>query len=132
MFFTFPEGARWNADRQAVEFGLRSGSTAASSGSRGACSSGYSWSGRPPERCVEAYYLHEPGSKALLSGAATAQLTANPKCPLWVEPHLPKRGREGPVTAYSVVFRSLKGVQIPLIHKPDSLFFGLRILCLTR
>lgn len=22
MFFTFPEDARWNADRQAVEFGV--------------------------------------------------------------------------------------------------------------
>jgi hypothetical protein len=25
MFFTFPEGARWNADRQAVEFGVEIG-----------------------------------------------------------------------------------------------------------
>jgi hypothetical protein len=24
MFFTFPEDARWNAERQAVEFGSRS------------------------------------------------------------------------------------------------------------
>ena len=57
MFFTFPEDARWNADRQAVEFGVEIGE----------------YSGvvrvprrvfqrllpqRPtPERCVEAYYL---------------------------------------------------------------------------
>jgi hypothetical protein len=57
MFFSFPEGARWNADRQAVEFGVEIGE----------------YSGlvrvprrvfqrllpeRPtPERCVEAYYL---------------------------------------------------------------------------
>jgi hypothetical protein len=57
MFFTFPEDARWNADRQAVEFGVEIGE----------------YHGvvrvprrvfqrllpeRPtPERCVEAYYL---------------------------------------------------------------------------
>jgi hypothetical protein len=57
MFFTFPEDARWNADRQAVEFGVEIGE----------------YSGvvrvprrvfqrllpeRPsPEKCVEAYYL---------------------------------------------------------------------------
>jgi hypothetical protein len=57
MFFTFPEDARWNADRQAVEFGVEIGE----------------YEGvvrvprrvfqrllpeRPtPERCVEAYYL---------------------------------------------------------------------------
>ena len=57
MFFTFPEDARWDADRQAVEFGVEIGE----------------YHGvvrvprrvfqrllpeRPtPERCVEAYYL---------------------------------------------------------------------------
>jgi hypothetical protein len=57
MFFTFPEDARWNAERQAVEFGVEIGE----------------YHGvvrvprrvfqrllpeRPtPERCVEAYYL---------------------------------------------------------------------------
>jgi hypothetical protein len=57
MFFTSPEDARWNAERQAVEFGVEIGE----------------YSGvvrvprrvfqrllpeRPsPERCVEAYYL---------------------------------------------------------------------------
>ena len=57
MFFTFPEDARWNAERQAVEFGVEIGE--------------YSGvvrvprrvfqrllSERPtPERCIEAYYL---------------------------------------------------------------------------
>jgi hypothetical protein len=56
MFFTFPEDARWNAERQVVEFGVEIGE--------------YSGvvrvprrvfqrllSERPtPERCVEAYY----------------------------------------------------------------------------
>jgi hypothetical protein len=57
MFFTFPDDARWNADRHAVEFGVKIGE----------------YSGlvrvprrvfqrllpeRPtPERCIEAYYL---------------------------------------------------------------------------
>ena len=56
MFFTFPEDTRWNAERQAVEFGAEIGD----------------YTGvvrvprrifrllpeRPtPERCVEAYYL---------------------------------------------------------------------------
>jgi hypothetical protein len=57
MFFSFPEGARWNTDRQAVEFGVEIGE----------------YSGvvrvprrvfqrllpeRPtPGRCIEAYYL---------------------------------------------------------------------------
>ena len=59
MFFSFPEDARWNAERQAVEFGVEIGE----------------YSGvirvprrvfqrllpeRPtPERCVEAYYLQQ-------------------------------------------------------------------------
>jgi hypothetical protein len=57
MFFTFPEEARWNADRQAVEFGVEIGEYY-----------GVVWvprrvfqhllAERPtPERCVEAYYL---------------------------------------------------------------------------
>ena len=57
MFFSFPEDARWNAERQAVEFGVEIGE--------------YSGVVRiprrvfqrllpeppSPERCVEAYYL---------------------------------------------------------------------------
>jgi hypothetical protein len=57
MFFTFPDDARWNAERQAVEFGVEIGE--------------YSGVVRVPrrvfqrllserptaERCVEAYYL---------------------------------------------------------------------------
>jgi hypothetical protein len=57
MFFSFPERARWNADRQAVEFGVEIGEY-----------SGIVWVPRrvfqrllpeqpTPERCVEAYYL---------------------------------------------------------------------------
>jgi len=57
MFFTFPEDARWNAERQAVEFGVECGEYR-----------GVVWVPRrvlqrllperpTPERCVEAYYL---------------------------------------------------------------------------
>jgi hypothetical protein len=69
MFFTFPEDARWNADRQAVEFGVEIGE----------------YSGvvrvpwrvfqrllpeRPtPERCVEATTSSGPGSRASPSGS---------------------------------------------------------------
>jgi hypothetical protein len=56
MFFTFPEDARWNAERQAVEFGVEIGKYRGVV-RRGACSNGYSRSGPTPERCVEAYYL---------------------------------------------------------------------------
>jgi hypothetical protein len=57
MFFTFPEDARWNAERHAVEFGVEIGEYR-----------GVVWVPRrvfqrllpdrpTPERCLEAYYL---------------------------------------------------------------------------
>jgi hypothetical protein len=57
MFFTFPEDARWNADRHAVEFGVEIGEY------RGVVQVPRrvfqrQLPERPtPERCVEAYYL---------------------------------------------------------------------------
>jgi hypothetical protein len=57
MFFTFPEDAHWNADRQAVEFGVEVGEY------RGVVRVPRRvfqrlLPDRPtPERCVEAYYL---------------------------------------------------------------------------
>ena len=57
MFFSFPEDARWNSDRQAVEFGVEIGEY------RGVVRVPRSvfqrlLSERPtPERCVEAFYL---------------------------------------------------------------------------
>ena len=57
MFFTFPDDARWNAERQAVEFGVEIGEY------RGAVRVPrrvfqHLLPERPtPERCVEAYYL---------------------------------------------------------------------------
>jgi len=69
LFFTFPEGAHWNAERQAVEFGVEIGE----------------YSGvvrvprrvfqrilpdRPtPERCVGRTTSSEPGSRASPSGS---------------------------------------------------------------
>ena len=57
MFFTFPENAHWNAERQAVEFGVEIGEY------RGVVRVPRRvfqrlMPERPtPERCVEAYYL---------------------------------------------------------------------------
>ena len=57
MFFTFPEDARWNADRQAVEFGVAIGEY------EGVVRIGRQVFRRfidgsvTPERCIEAYHL---------------------------------------------------------------------------
>jgi Protein of unknown function (DUF1488) len=57
MFFTFPEDARWNSERQAVEFGVEIGEY------RGVVTVPRRVFQRllsdwpTPERCVEAYYL---------------------------------------------------------------------------
>jgi uncharacterized protein YcaQ len=57
MFFTFPEDARWNAERHAVEFGVQIGEY------RGVVRVPRRVFQRllperpTPERCVEAYYI---------------------------------------------------------------------------
>jgi hypothetical protein len=57
MFFTFPEDARWNADRQAVEFGVEIGEY------RGVVRVPRRVFQRllperpTPERCIETYFL---------------------------------------------------------------------------
>jgi hypothetical protein len=57
MFFTFPEDARWNSERQAVEFGVEIGEY------RGVVRVPRQVFQRllperpTPEKCVEAYYL---------------------------------------------------------------------------
>ena len=57
MFFSFPENARWDAERQAIEFGVEIGEY------QGMVrvprrTFQYLLPERPtPERCVEAYYL---------------------------------------------------------------------------
>jgi len=66
MFFAFPEDARWNTDRQAVEFGVSIGEY------QGVvrvprqvfrrCVDG----AVTPERCVEAYHLHRAGFERIV------------------------------------------------------------------
>jgi hypothetical protein len=57
VFFSFPDDARWNAEREAVEFGVEIGEY------RGAVRVGRRVFQRllperpTPERCIEAYYL---------------------------------------------------------------------------
>ena len=48
MFFTFPEDARWNAERQAVEFGVEIGEYSGVVPAPGRCSTGSCWAGRRP------------------------------------------------------------------------------------
>ena len=53
MFFTFPEDVHWNAEAQAVEFGVEIGEYRGVVGSRAVWSSGYR-SGQTGAACVEA------------------------------------------------------------------------------
>jgi hypothetical protein len=68
MFFIFPEDAHWNADRQAVEFGVEIGEY------RGVVRVPRRvfqrlLSERPtPERCVEAYYLQRTRFESIAEG----------------------------------------------------------------
>jgi hypothetical protein len=57
MFSTFPEDARWNDERQAVEFGVATPSTAGWCGCRSSSFGGCFQSGPPPRRYLQAYYL---------------------------------------------------------------------------
>src|SRR5712672_995173 len=57
MFFTFPEDARWNADRQAVEFGVEIGEYHGVVRVPRRVFQRLLPESPTPERCVEAYYL---------------------------------------------------------------------------
>ncbi len=57
MFFTFPEDARWNADRQAVEFGVEIGEYHGMVRVPRRVFQRLLAERPTPERCVEAYYL---------------------------------------------------------------------------
>ena len=65
MFFTFPENAHWNAERQAVEFGVEIGDY------RGVVPVPRRVFQRllperpTPERCVETYYLRRTRFEAI-------------------------------------------------------------------
>jgi hypothetical protein len=68
MFFTFPEDAHWNADQQAVEFGVEIGEY------RGLVRVPRRVFQRllperpTPERCVEAYYLQRTRFESIAEG----------------------------------------------------------------
>jgi hypothetical protein len=68
MFFTFPEDAHWNADRQAVEFGVEIGEY------RGVVRVSRRVFQRlllerpTPERCVEAFYLQRTRFESIAEG----------------------------------------------------------------
>ena len=69
------------ADRRAAGRGvrLRSGSTAASSGSRGGCSSGFCRSGPPPSAALKPTTSSGPGSKASPNGSCDGASLPKPK-----------------------------------------------------
>ena len=57
MFFTFPEDARWNPERQAVEFGVEIGEYHGVVRVPRRVFQRLLLERPTPERCVEAYYL---------------------------------------------------------------------------
>jgi len=57
MFFTFPEDARWNAERQAVEFGVEIGEYRGVVRVPRRVFQRLLSEGPTPDRCLEAYYL---------------------------------------------------------------------------
>ena len=58
MFFSFPENARWNADRQTVEFGVGIGEYEGVVRIPRQAFRRFIDGRMTPERCLEAYYLH--------------------------------------------------------------------------
>jgi hypothetical protein len=80
LFFSFPEDARWNTDRQAVEFEVEIGEY---------------WgvvrvprrvfqrllTERPtPERCIEAYYLQRTRFESIASGSFAGGIDRGREC----------------------------------------------------
>jgi Protein of unknown function (DUF1488) len=57
MFFTFPEDARWNAERQAVEFGVEIGEYTGVVRVPRRVFQRLVLEPPTPERCIEAYHL---------------------------------------------------------------------------
>jgi hypothetical protein len=58
VFFTFPEDARWNADRKEVEFGVEVGEYQGVAHVPRRVFQHLLAETPSPERCVEAYHLH--------------------------------------------------------------------------
>ena len=64
MFFSFPEDAHWNAERQAVEFGGEIGEYRG-----GACFNAYFQYGPPPSGASRRTTFSGPGSRVSPSGS---------------------------------------------------------------
>ena len=58
MFFTFPEDARWNAETQAIEFGVGIGEYEGVVRVPRQVFRRFIEGAVTPERCIEAYHLH--------------------------------------------------------------------------
>ena len=58
MFFSFPENARWNPDRQTVEFGVEIGEYQGVVRVPRQAFQRFIEGTMTPERCMEAYYIH--------------------------------------------------------------------------
>jgi hypothetical protein len=58
MFFSFPEDARWNPNRMAVEFGVEIGEYRGVVRVSRRVFQRLLWESPTPERCVEGYHLH--------------------------------------------------------------------------
>ena len=58
MFFTFPEDARWNAETQAIEFGVGLGEYEGVVRVPRQVFRRFIDGAVTPERCIEAYHLH--------------------------------------------------------------------------
>jgi hypothetical protein len=80
MFSTFPEDARWNAERRAVEFAgrdrrvPRGGSGAAARDPRATAGAAH------PEPCVEANYLQRTRFECIAAEAAPAPIDRGWEC----------------------------------------------------
>jgi hypothetical protein len=70
MFFSFPEDARWNEDRNAVEFGVEIGEYAGVAVSLAASSSTYWSRAQRPRSASRATTSIEPGSSLSLSASS--------------------------------------------------------------
>jgi hypothetical protein len=68
MFFTFPEDARWNAERQAVEFGVAIGEYEGVVRVPRRVFQSLLPERPTPERCVEVYYLQRTWFESIAEG----------------------------------------------------------------
>ena len=81
MFFTFPEDARWNAERQAVEFGVVIGKYEGVVRVPRRVFQSLLPERPTPERCVEAYYLQRTRFERLAERKLRRRrLTEDGKC----------------------------------------------------